>query len=295
MNTENKMRELNYSLKLMGDRNRDGSRKTQAQRGRMLSLIANQLHEAGFRHLKSAEQLKTRHITALVERWKKEGRAAGTIKNRMSTMRWWAEKIGKSSIIPRDNDQLGIARRVYVSEISKARDLPREALVMVNDQYVRMSLELQEAFGLRREEAIKIIPSQADQGDRITLKSSWCKGGKSRDIAIRNQAQREVLDRAHKCARGGSLIPPAKRYIQQEKTYDRQCVGAGLRKMHGLRHAYAQQRYYELTGWKCPHQGGPIPKELTQEKKAKDHEARLQISLEMGHERKQIVADYIGS
>ncbi|GAB3112559.1 hypothetical protein GCM10027217_41860 [Pseudomaricurvus hydrocarbonicus] len=32
---------------------------------------------------------------------------------------------------------------------------------------------------------------------------------------------------------------------------------AGLSKLHGLRHAYAQERYRELTGWNAPANGGP--------------------------------------
>ena len=288
------MRDLNYSLKQLGERNRDGSIKTQAQRGRMLSLIANQLQKSGFRHLKQADQLRTKHVTALVERWQREELSAGTMKNRLSVMRWWAEKVGRSSVIPRDNDKLGIARRVYVSDQSKAQELSREALAKVGDQHVRMSLELQAAFGLRREASMKFIPNYADKGDRIVLKASWTKGGKAREIPIRTQAQRDVLDRAHKLAAGGSLVPPARLYVQQEKIYERHCVRAGLFKMHGLRHAYAQQRYNELMGCKCPHQGGPKSKELTPEMKAKDHEVRLIISRELGHEREQIIAQYIG-
>jgi len=48
----------------------------------------------------------------------------------------------------------------------------------VRDAHVRMSLELQQAFGLRREEAIKFIPSFADRGDHLVLKASWTKGGR---------------------------------------------------------------------------------------------------------------------
>jgi hypothetical protein len=33
--------------------------------------------------------------------------------------------------------------------------------------------------------------------------------------------------------------------------------------MHGLRHAYAQNRYEELTGWSAPAAGGPASKSLT--------------------------------
>jgi len=66
-------------------------------------------------------------------------------------------------------------------------------LEKVRDQHVRMSLELQQAFGLRREEAIKFQPSFADRGDHIVLKESWTKGGKSRVIPVRNEAQRAVV------------------------------------------------------------------------------------------------------
>ena len=60
-----------------------------------------------------------------------------------------------------------------------------------------MSLELQQAFGLRREEAIKFIPDYADQGDHLVLKPSWTKGGKARVIPVRTAEQRAVLNRAH--------------------------------------------------------------------------------------------------
>ena len=61
-----------------------------------------------------------------------------------------------------------------------------------------MSLELQQAFGLRREEAIKMSPTIADQGDRLVLKASWTKGGKAREIPIRTPEQRAALWRQHK-------------------------------------------------------------------------------------------------
>jgi integrase len=157
-----------------------------------------------------------------------------------------------------------------------------------------MSLELQQAFGLRREESIKFMPSYADQGDHIALKPSWTKGGKARTLPIRTPEQREVLDRAHRLAGKGSLIPSSRDYRQQVRIYDGHSLRAGLSKMHGLRHAYAQQRYEELTGWKSPISGGPSSKSLTREQQDQDHQARLVISREMGHEREQITSVYLG-
>jgi site-specific recombinase XerC len=116
------MRDLNYELKQLCRRNRDGSYATQRDRERALEQIAKQLHEMGFRHM-AAASLKPRHVERLVERWKAEGLAVGTIKNRMAELRWWAEKIGKQNVIAKDNDHYGIGNRRYVTHISKAREL----------------------------------------------------------------------------------------------------------------------------------------------------------------------------
>jgi hypothetical protein len=51
-----------------------------------------------------------------------------------------------------------------VSDGSKAKTIGVTDLEKVRDPHVRMSLELQAAFGLRREEAIKFAPSYADKG-----------------------------------------------------------------------------------------------------------------------------------
>jgi hypothetical protein len=68
----------------------------------------------------------------------------------------------------------------------------------------------------------------------------------------------------------------------------------GLSKMHGLRHAYAQQRYLDLTGWPSPHGGGPSKEALTAAQQQIDLRARLAISRELGHVREQITAVYLG-
>ena len=47
--------------------------------------------------------------------------------------------------------------------------------------------------------------------------------------------------------------------------YEGNTCRAGLSKMYGLRHAYAQNRYEELTSWKVPTTGGPETRSLTQE------------------------------
>jgi integrase-like protein len=286
------MRDLNYELKQLCRRNRDGSYATQVARERILTLIANQLHEMGFRNM-TAQSLKPKHVEALVERWKGEELSTGTLKNRMVELRWWAEKAGKENVVARSNDSYGIADRQLVSSANKARELTPLDVSKVADPYTRTSLKLQAAFGLRREESIKIRPVWSDRGDRLVLKASWT-NGRAREIPIRTDGQRQALAAAKEVAGRGSLIPTDKSYVQQLKRYEDQCAKAGIHRAHGHRHAYAQTRYFELTGRQAPAIGGLRSRDLTVEQKREDREVRLIISAELGHEREQITAVYLG-
>ena len=287
------MQALNYELKQLCARNRDGSFATQADRERILTLVANQLREMGFVNMQ-AQSLKPKHVEKLVERWTAEGLSTGTVKNRMTELRWWAEKIGKANVVAKSNDVYGIADRRYVTNVSKARQLTAGDLAQVTDPYSRVSLQLQAAFGLRREESLKIQPAWADRGDRLVLKDSWTKGGRARELPIRHVEQRQVLDEAKRVAGRGSLIPADRSYVQQLRRFEYQCDRAGIHRVHGHRHQYAQERYLELTGWSAPAAGGPRSRELTREQKSIDREARLTISRELGHEREQVTAVYCG-
>ncbi len=143
------MRDLNYQLKMLCKHSHEGSFETRVGRERQLSAIANQLHDLGFRQLK-ATSLKQKHVQALVDHWLDQNLSPGTIKNRMSCLRWWAEKVNKRAVVAGSNDFYGIPDRQFVSDQSKAKDLTEEQLARVKDEHVRMSLRLQQAFGLRQ-------------------------------------------------------------------------------------------------------------------------------------------------
>lgn len=292
------MRKLNYELKNLCYRNVDGSFSTRKTRLKILLLAANQLHELGYRHL-GAKSLKLKHTRALFEHWYHEQLSAGTIKNRLAHLRWWSEKVGKPDAIYASNDEYYKSFRFEQpyelrQQDNKAIALDIEKFDQVVDMHARYSLLLQAHFGLRREEAIKFRPSYADQGDHLSLKGSWTKGGKARDIPITKPEQVQLLQAIRQFVGIGSLIPPHKSYFQQLRIYESQTQRAGLHRLHGLRYAYAQQRYLVLTGWLCPKACGPSRDELQGEEKLKDINARQIISHELGHERLQIVTVYIG-
>lgn len=284
---------MTYTLRQLCQRNRDGSYNTQADRMRSLSLVARQLRKAGSRQMK-ASSLKGKHVQTLLDRRQGEGLSPGTIKNRLSHLRWWAEKISKAGILPSDNTQLGVPERRYVANISKARE-PDDRLAKITDPHVRVCLRLQAAFGLRREESIKFQPRHSDGGDHIAIKGSWAKGGRDRTVPITTPEQRAVLDEAHRLAGSGSLVPAHKTYIQQRHVYDGQCKAAGSSNMHGLRHRYAQMRYEALTGWKAPAAGGPAKALFSASQRTIDQHARQQISRELGHERLRVTSIYLST
>lgn len=283
---------LQYSIQQVLLKNRDGSFATRADRTQILMRFAEDLIHLGF-GLNHVQGLKAKHITAVVEYWKQQELTNATLKNRTSALRHLAEKINKPTIVP-SNSALTIGSRSYVPKKNKA--LFNADFSRITNCHILVSLHLQRTFGLRREEALKIKPFEADKGDHIKLQPSWCKGGRSRIIPIRTQEQRYWLDQAKIQAGHSSLslIPVDKSYIQHRHVYDKQTSRAGLSNPHGLRHAYAQQRYKELTGWEAPINGGPNAKQLTKEQKILDKEVRMIITEELGHSREQITVSYLG-
>jgi site-specific recombinase XerD len=272
---------------------RVGSYETQDARKKILHLFSNDLVALGYglRHIKG---LQEKHIMAVLKSWMKDKIQNSTLKNRTSALRFLCKCINKPSII-KSNEEIGIGKRKYLPTENKAIHNPDFS--RITNSYVHISLQLQRVFGLRREEAIKIKPHIADKNNQLELLSSWCKGGRGRMVPIRTEEQRYWLEQAKIQAGkfGNSLIPEKKKYINQRDIYDKQVQRAGLKNLHGLRHAYAQNRYKELTGWEAPIAGGPRSKQLTHEQKQIDHQARMILSETLGHSRKYITSNYLGN
>lgn len=292
------MNRLEYQLMQICRRNRDGSFATQSNRREMLSLFTKQLCESGYKvnQLRPTD-LKGRHVNALLKKWQSENKSVGTIKNRMAVLRWIFEKIGKSEVI-KTNEIYGIENRKYVENKDKSISLNDLDLSKI-DLFIAQSLRLQDCFGLRREESMKFQPIFALDGQSIEnakyirLKSSWTKGGRARTIPIFSEKQRQELRSSLALAGTGSLIPSIKTYKAHLANFEATTHHLGIGRTHGLRHAYAQERYFSLMNIPCPVAGGL--RELSAQEKKKDQEVRFQISEELGHSRINIVAIYVGS
>jgi integrase len=145
-------------------------------------------------------------------------------------------------------------------------------------------------------EAIKFKPSYAytPGADDNHLKGSWCKGGRPRTVPITDDAQRVLLAQVSALVGSGSLIPAHLKYVDQLRKYEYACSIVGLHKLHGLRHAYAQDRYTELSGLEAPvNREGEVS--LTAGEREVDTASRLAVSRELGHNRVDVVGAYIGT
>ena len=294
----------NPAIVSVGDRRRTGadgrpvSHGTQAAFIKFKRNLDERLQAEGVHQLKP-KNLKPKHINMVVAQLRAEVQAGirtiGSAKNWLSHLRAFVRLIDRPYLVPRTNVELGFGNRVYVPSESRAVVLTGGHLERVECPFVGMSLKLQREFGMRREEAVKIQPEWAHQGDKLVPKDTWCKGKRERVLDIRTEAQRAVLEEAKQLAattKQGSLIPTEK-YIQQVKRFEYQCRKAGLHGSHGLRHAYALSRYLEMAGFACPLASGPKRRDMTPEMRRKDYEARLEVSRELGHGRVSIVSSYL--
>lgn len=156
--------------------------------------------------------------------------------------------------------------------------------------------ELARHFGLRSKEAslidAKVALRQAKDRDVVTIREGT-KGGRARELKIIAPIQIVVLEQAANLqGTDRSLVPTNQTWVQWRNGGLRD--GREVLKTHGftgyhdLRAGYACERYLKLTGHFAPVCGGKILD------RKDDCDARQVISLELGHNRIDVVSAYIG-
>jgi len=166
-----------------------------------------------YRSLPKLSALKPRIVSHYVEHLKSLGRSTGSLKNNLSYLRSLAKGIGKPNIVHRTNEEYGIGSRKYYATRNREAYPTTEQLQIIPKEGYRLAVEAQMLFGLRAQEALKLQIKLADRGNYLAMLGSWCKNGRPRNLDIRNESQRDWIQRAHEYAdRTGnkSLIPKDK-------------------------------------------------------------------------------------
>lgn len=187
--------------------------------------------------------------------------------------------------------------RVLPPPSQTAVDLAIRYLDGASLERVARVVELTRAFGLRCKEACLIncknALAQAQSRGLVEVRDGT-KGGKLREVPILNPQQIEVLQRAaHVQGNERNLIPSGMRWIDwlQGPLRDgrKKIKAAEVKGYHEFRAAYACARYSDLTGHSAPCVAGKRLADVQA-----DLGARLTIAQELGHNRVDVVANYVG-
>ena len=293
-----------------------GSYKTQHNHLRETERFVKTLRQTGL-GVQKWSNITNKHVGTVVDRWKAEGLKAATIKEYMSGVRVALRFYGNQRVAP-NNAAFGVENRVYISNVDKS--VPSDVYTRVvealkasssiEDHRVAAQLGLQRELGLRKEESFKFNPNRAVLQNGRVFVTDGTKGGRSRMIEQISERGREAIGYAKSVLSGKNTMTDGKTERQWEGRFNRTVRAHGISKdkcgasPHGLRHAYAQERYAMLTGFEAPvkfdsKESFLANAQLVAGEKWKDldGDARLQIKEELGHgpDRDDVVSQYLGS
>jgi len=197
--------------------------------------------------LNSIKHMKTKHVLNYFEYQKQRGLSASTLQNHVTAMRFLAQAIGKSNIVPRTNQELGIVRTGRYNPKSTdpvQQELLREALYMKHLS-LGVAHDLRAAYGLRAQESItaRVVNRSGDELLRVIGK-----GGRVREVPVDTVEKSMALLALKQVAadQGTPGLIPAGMSLKEFYTFQKNAVyRAGSTKqsmsnMHTLRHQHAQ-------------------------------------------------------
>lgn len=195
--------------------------------------------------------------------------------------------------------------RKHAPDGQDPQQVRRVLQALVEQKYERVAaiIMLARSTGMRLREAILAdlprLQREAEQLGRINIQDGT-KGGRSGASAPRwiivNEEVKAALQLARKVSPTASrnLLALGETYgmfLQHTVLPARETLHAyGLKGFHELRAAYACERYQQLTGYAAPLHG----RHGYQASHDLDRWARQQISLELGHNRIDVVSAYVG-
>ena len=280
------------------------SHATINDRNKCFGKMIRDLHALGYK-LVELDNLKPKHIQALVSLWETQGLSASSLQKRFSYLRLLCQWLGKPGLVGEPARYLQDPSR-YQRDYAARQDKSWQgqgvdqaaviARVEAKDPRVALVLRLIFAFGLRVQEASLFRPQWDDLGDHIQV-IAGTKGGRPRVVPIDNDEQRAVLNQVRQVSvqTGRSLIPKTRTLKQWLRHVYYVLDACGVNRKHGVvahggRHAYAHTVFEQLTGEPSAVRGGS-GSQLT---RSQERAARLEVSARLGHVRESVTSAYCG-
>ena len=244
-----------------------------------------------------------KHNQLLKELVSKGEMSVAYAQNRLSTVNVILETMRKDTVLTIKPAQI-IGQRSHVRSTIPATfrtDVLKAITVKHGQKRTMLIAQLTRDLGLRFKEASLLDTRkalrQARQHGRINI-TQGTKGGRGKGsdrwIPVSNQCLQTLKAATLMQGKEQNLIPPESNYKQwrvhrynQWRAMTKQTTINGF---HDMRAAYACERYQAITGYPAPVITGK-----RQADKTLDQKARTILAQELGHNRTDVVAAYIGS
>lgn len=297
-----------------------GSEKTKFAHKQEAGRFVEELREQGH-GVQKWQNVTSRQLADVAEAWVNRGLAASTVHEYVSGVRQVAMSYGNDHLATasklRDVDgNAFLDSRQYVTNQDKS--VPQAAYEKAYErlasgefgrdgQCLAEQMKLARYAGLRHEESRKADPLHTVRRDGTLEITEGTKGALHRWNANAYPEAREALHalvefrdpKYHNTMQAAESAWEAKAYRMLHEVGIGRNLEAGA-SFHGLRHAYAHDRYHDMTGFDCPAKGGTI--EAAQAVagegwRALDREARDTLKTELGHgmDRDAVISLYVGS
>ncbi len=251
----------------------------------------------------SATVIKASDFLKLSEHWKEKGYSVGTMQNKATILREILTAANNIDAIL-TNAELGISKGRDVLNYANVNKgcpaISEKALSSVKDKAVLGAIKLITAYGLRRDEALHAVWALSKGRDitvngSLKLRGSWCKNGRPREFEMRDggSALKETTSLVKGFEFKGRLEQFRGRLDRTFKKLKRIDNNKSLHP-HALRHNYAQERYFFITGLQAPVAGGLKYTDMSPHEKSLYDRACKIISELLGHSRESIARTYLG-
>ena len=289
---------LSNQIRKISKHNRQGSYKTRERYEQGVDRFCKFL--AGDFGVQKFANISDKHLEKYVEDMQSRGLSASTIKTDLASIRFYHDKVDRPRNQLADNSHYNLERRTF-GGVNRAWST-KEYKAFKELAHARGQVRIAEistlAFneGLRIHEALRIdraIVERALADGNLHIKG---KGGKERDIPLSQESRAMLQERIQLVERGEKLYVGENEkthlvikrvqnflnrnrdhYQDESRSQERNQGDEIVRNItfHGLRHAYAQDRYQQAK-----------------DDGLSDYQARLEVSRLLGHERDDVTRIY---
>ena len=240
-------------------------------------------------NMQNLRNISNKHLAAYVAHNLSRGNAPSYIIKQLSAIRYTHDHlVNPRYSLEKNNQKLGVPKRVPPGDRAWKKWEFEFLLNLAQDlgkMWIADILILGWELGLRIHEAVRLYRNDAERALVNGYLHIKGKGGKIRQIPLSPLSEQALRRAAERVKRGARLFVPAGEKahvviarVQKFISDNRPTRDSEQNQLtaHGLRYSYAQRRMDSLTAQAMPRD-----------------EAELQVSKELGHNRKRVTRGYI--